>query len=56
MSAVLRDAGGSDILVGFILGDDSWRRGHGNDERISLENPTEGVRCHPEMPPGVAAA
>ena len=28
----------------FILDDDEWRRIHGNDERISLENLTEGVR------------
>ena len=40
----------------FILGDDEWRRVHGNDERISLENPTEGVRCHTEMRLDVAAA
>jgi acetylornithine deacetylase/succinyl-diaminopimelate desuccinylase-like protein len=29
---------------------------HGNDERISLENLTEGVRCHTEMLLDVAAA
>ena len=40
----------------FILGDDEWRRVHGNDERISLENLTEGVRCHTEMLLDVAAA
>jgi len=40
----------------FILGDDDWRRVHGNDERISLENLSEGVRCHTEMLLDVAAA
>jgi acetylornithine deacetylase/succinyl-diaminopimelate desuccinylase-like protein len=40
----------------FILGDDDWRRVHGNDERISLENLTEGVRCHTELLLDVAAA
>ncbi len=40
----------------FILGDDDWRRVHGNDERISLENLIEGVRCHTEMLLDVAAA
>jgi acetylornithine deacetylase/succinyl-diaminopimelate desuccinylase-like protein len=38
-----------DILVG-------WRRVHGNDERIALENLSEGVRCHTEMLLDVAAA
>ncbi len=40
----------------FILGDDEWRRVHGNDERISLENLREGVRCHTEMLLEMAAA
>ena len=40
----------------FILGDDEWRRVHGNDERISLENLQEGARCHTEMLLDVAAA
>jgi len=40
----------------FVLGDDEWRRVHGNDERISLENLREGVRCHTEMLLDVAAA
>ena len=40
----------------FILGESEWRRGHGNDERISLENLREGVRCHTEMLLDVAAA
>jgi hypothetical protein len=29
---------------------------HGNDERISLENVREGVRCHTELLLDVAAA
>jgi acetylornithine deacetylase/succinyl-diaminopimelate desuccinylase-like protein len=40
----------------FILGDDDWGRVHGNDERISIENLIEGVRCHTEMLLDVAAA
>jgi acetylornithine deacetylase/succinyl-diaminopimelate desuccinylase-like protein len=40
----------------FILGEEEWRRIHGNDERISLENLREGVRCHTEMLLGMAAA
>ena len=40
----------------FVLGEDEWRRVHGNDERISLENLREGVRCHTEMLLDVAAA
>jgi len=40
----------------FILGEDEWRRIHGNDERISLENVREGVRCHTEMLLEMAAA
>jgi carboxypeptidase PM20D1 len=40
----------------FILGEDEWRRVHGNDERISLENLKEGVRCHTEMLLEMAAA
>jgi carboxypeptidase PM20D1 len=40
----------------FILGEDEWRRVHGNDERISLENLREGVRCQTEMLLEVAAA
>jgi len=40
----------------FILGDEEWRRVHGNDERISLENLREGVRCHTEMLLEMAAA
>ena len=37
-------------------GEDEWRRVHGNDERISLENLREGVRCHTEMLLEMAAA
>jgi acetylornithine deacetylase/succinyl-diaminopimelate desuccinylase-like protein len=40
----------------FILGEDESRRVHGNDERISLENLREGVRCHTEMLLEMAAA
>ncbi len=40
----------------FILAEEEWRRVHGNDERISLENLREGVRCHTEMLLEVAAA
>jgi acetylornithine deacetylase/succinyl-diaminopimelate desuccinylase-like protein len=40
----------------FVLGDEEWRRVHGNDERISLENLEEGVRVHTEMLLDVAAA
>ena len=40
----------------FILGDEEWRRVHGNDERISLENLREGARCHTEMLLDLAAA
>lgn len=40
----------------FVLGEEEWRRVHGNDERISIENLHEGVRCHTEMLLDVAAA
>ena len=40
----------------FILAEEEWRRVHGNDERISLENLREGVRCHTEMLLEMAAA
>ncbi len=33
----------------FVLDDDEWRRVHGNDERISLENLTEGARAYTEL-------
>jgi acetylornithine deacetylase/succinyl-diaminopimelate desuccinylase-like protein len=40
----------------FVLDESEWRRVHGNDERISLENLREGVRCHTEMLLEMAAA
>ena len=40
----------------IVVGDEDGRRVHGNDERISLENLTEGTRCHTEMLLDVAAA
>jgi acetylornithine deacetylase/succinyl-diaminopimelate desuccinylase-like protein len=40
----------------FVLEEDEWRRVHGNDERISLENLCAGVRCHTEMLLAMAAA
>jgi acetylornithine deacetylase/succinyl-diaminopimelate desuccinylase-like protein len=40
----------------FLVDEDEGRRVHGNDERISLENLREGVRCHTEMLLDVAAA
>jgi acetylornithine deacetylase/succinyl-diaminopimelate desuccinylase-like protein len=33
----------------FILDDEEWRRVHGNDERISLENVREGARAYTEL-------
>ena len=33
----------------FILGDEEWRRVHGNDERISLENVRAGARAYTEL-------
>jgi acetylornithine deacetylase/succinyl-diaminopimelate desuccinylase-like protein len=40
----------------FVLEDDDLRRVHGNDERISLENLTGGVRAFAEMLMAVAGA
>ena len=40
----------------FILEESEWRRVHGNDERISLENLHEGARCHTELLLEMAAA
>jgi acetylornithine deacetylase/succinyl-diaminopimelate desuccinylase-like protein len=40
----------------FVLDDEEWRRMHGNDERISLENLTEGVRAYTELLLNVAGA
>lgn len=39
----------------FVLDEDEWRRIHGNDERVSLENVREGVRSFGEMLLAVAA-
>jgi len=40
----------------FVLDEEKWRRSHGNDERISVENLTAGVRCYTEMLLDMAAA
>jgi len=40
----------------FVLGEEEWRRVHGNDERISIENLEQGVRCHTEMLLEIAGA
>jgi acetylornithine deacetylase/succinyl-diaminopimelate desuccinylase-like protein len=40
----------------FVLGDGEFRRVHGNDERISLENLRAGVRAYTEMLAAVAGA
>ncbi len=40
----------------FVLEENEWRRVHGNDERISLENLEVGVRCQTELLLEVAAA
>jgi acetylornithine deacetylase/succinyl-diaminopimelate desuccinylase-like protein len=40
----------------FILDGGEWRRVHGNDERISLENLEQGVRAYTEMLLTVAGA
>jgi acetylornithine deacetylase/succinyl-diaminopimelate desuccinylase-like protein len=40
----------------FVLDDEEWGRMHGNDERISLENLTEGARAYTEMLLQVAGA
>jgi len=40
----------------FVLDEGEWRRIHGNDERISVENVTAGVRCYTEMLLDMAAA
>ena len=40
----------------FVLDEGEWRRIHGNDERISVENLTAGVRCYTEMLLDMAAA
>ena len=33
----------------FVLNEDEWRRVHGNDERISLDNVHEGARVYTEL-------
>jgi acetylornithine deacetylase/succinyl-diaminopimelate desuccinylase-like protein len=40
----------------FVLGEGEWRRIHGNDERISVENLCAGVRCYTELLLQMAAA
>ena len=40
----------------FILSDEEWRRVHGNDERISLENVEQGARSYTELLLTVAGA
>lgn len=40
----------------FVLDREEWKRIHGNDERISVENLHAGVRCYTEMLLDMAAA
>jgi acetylornithine deacetylase/succinyl-diaminopimelate desuccinylase-like protein len=40
----------------FVLDEGEWRRIHGNDERISVENVSEGARCYTELLLQMAAA
>jgi acetylornithine deacetylase/succinyl-diaminopimelate desuccinylase-like protein len=40
----------------FVLDAEEWKRIHGNDERISVENVREGARCYTEMLLEMAAA
>jgi acetylornithine deacetylase/succinyl-diaminopimelate desuccinylase-like protein len=40
----------------FVLDDDEFRRVHGNDERVSLDNVRAGARAYTEMLLAVAAA
>jgi len=40
----------------FVLDQEEWKRIHGNDERISVENLRAGARCYTEMLLDVAAA
>jgi len=40
----------------FVLDDGEWRRVHGNDERISLENLREGARAYTELLLQIAGA
>jgi acetylornithine deacetylase/succinyl-diaminopimelate desuccinylase-like protein len=40
----------------FVLDEGEWRRVHGNDERISLDNVVEGARAYTELLHQIAAA
>jgi acetylornithine deacetylase/succinyl-diaminopimelate desuccinylase-like protein len=40
----------------FVLDAEEWRRVHGNDERISLDNLRAGARAYVELLQTVAAA
>lgn len=40
----------------FVLDDGEWRRVHGNDERISLDNIEQGARAYTELLLAVAGA
>jgi acetylornithine deacetylase/succinyl-diaminopimelate desuccinylase-like protein len=40
----------------FILDAGEWRRVHGNDERVSVDNIVQGARIYTEMLETVAAA
>jgi acetylornithine deacetylase/succinyl-diaminopimelate desuccinylase-like protein len=40
----------------FVLDEGEWRRVHGNDERISLDNVVEGARAYTELLQHIAAA
>ncbi len=40
----------------FVVDDEEWRRIHGNDERVSLENLAAGVRTYAEILLAIAAA
>jgi acetylornithine deacetylase/succinyl-diaminopimelate desuccinylase-like protein len=40
----------------FILSEEEWRRIHGNDERISLDNVEQGARAYTELLLAVAGA
>ena len=33
----------------FILDEEEWRRVHGNDERVSVDNVREGARAYTEL-------
>jgi acetylornithine deacetylase/succinyl-diaminopimelate desuccinylase-like protein len=40
----------------FVLDAEEYRRIHGNDERVSVENVRAGARAYTEMLLGIAAA